>query len=118
MRRPGTRPPLGEFEQITLLALLRLEPDAYGASMQREIEARTGRPVLLSAVYTTLDRLERKGLVRSWIGEPTPERGGRRKKFYRLEPVGAEAVTSALRVVRLLALGIERRLAARAGAPR
>jgi DNA-binding PadR family transcriptional regulator len=118
MRRPGPRPPLGEFEQITLLALLRLEPDAYGASMQREIEARTGRPVLLSAVYTTLDRLERKGLVRSWIGEPTPERGGRRKKFYRLEPVGAEAVTSALRVVRLLTLGIERRLAARAGAPR
>jgi DNA-binding PadR family transcriptional regulator len=118
MRRPGTRPPLGEFEQITLLALLRLEPDAYGASMQREIEARTGRPVLLSAVYTTLDRLERKGLVRSWIGEPTPERGGRRKKFYRLEPVGAEAVASALRVVRLLTLGIERRLAARAGAPR
>src|SRR5688572_6992089 len=99
MMRPPNIPPLGEFEQLTLLALLRLEPEAYGVSMHREIEARTGRPVLLSAVYTTLDRLERKGLVASWVGEPTPERGGRRKKYYRLEPVGAEALTSALRMV-------------------
>jgi DNA-binding PadR family transcriptional regulator len=111
-------PQLGEFEQITLLALLRLEPDAYGASIQREIEMRTGRSVLLSSVYTTLDRLERKGLLSSWIGEPTPERGGRRKKHYRLEPVGAEALSSALRVVRQLSSGIERRLASRAGGPR
>jgi DNA-binding PadR family transcriptional regulator len=118
MKQADRLPQLGEFEQITLLALLRLEPDAYGASIQREIEIRTGRPVLLSAVYTTLDRLERKGLVRSWIGEPTPARGGRRKKFYRLEPVGAEAVTSALRVVKLLTAGIERRLASRAGGSR
>jgi PadR family transcriptional regulator PadR len=118
MSQSARRPALGEFEQITLLALLRLEPDAYGASIQREIETRTGRPVLLSAIYTTLDRLERKGMVRSWVGEPTPERGGRRKKFYRLEPIGAEAVTSALRVVSRLAAGIERRLASRAGASR
>jgi PadR family transcriptional regulator, regulatory protein PadR len=111
-------PSLGEFEQITLLALLRLEPDAYGASIQREIEARTSRTVLLSAVYTTLDRLERKGLVRSRVGEPTPERGGRRKKFYRLEPLGADAVASALRTVRQLAAGVERRLAARVGESR
>jgi PadR family transcriptional regulator, regulatory protein PadR len=110
--------PLGEFEQITLLALLRLEPDAYGASIQREIETRSGRTVLLGSVYTTLDRLERKGLVRSWIGDPTPERGGRRKKFYRLEPAGAEAVASALRVVRRLADGVERRLASRIGESR
>ncbi len=116
-----TRPkivPLGEFEQITLLGVLRLEPDAYGASIQREIELRGGRPVLLSAVYTTLDRLEHKGLVSSWIGEPTPERGGRCKKYYRLEPVGAEALTAALRVVRRLSSGIERRLASRVGASR
>jgi PadR family transcriptional regulator PadR len=118
MMRPPNIPPLGEFEQLTLLALLRLEPEAYGVSMHREIEARTGRPVLLSAVYTTLDRLERKGLVASWVGEPTPERGGRRKKYYRLEPVGAEALTSALRMVRQLAAGMERRLASRAGASR
>jgi DNA-binding PadR family transcriptional regulator len=109
---------LGEFEQVTLLALLRLEPDAYGASIQREIEARSGRAVLLGSVYTTLDRLERKGLVTSWIGEPTAERGGRRKKLYRLEPAGADALASALRVVRRLAAGLERRLASRIGESR
>ena len=118
MVRRSKVPVLGEFEQVTLLALLRLEPEAYGASVQREIETRTDRPVLLSSVYTTLDRLERKGLVTSWIGAPTPERGGRRKKYYRLEPVGAEALTSALRMVKQLASGIERRLASRAGASR
>jgi DNA-binding PadR family transcriptional regulator len=118
MAQRPTVPPLGEFEQVTLLAVLRLEPEAYGASMQREIETRTSRPVLLSALYTTLDRLERKGLVTSSIGEPTPQRGGRRKKYYRLEPVGAEALTSALRTVRQLASGIEQRLASRAGALR
>ena len=92
MARTPVTNPLGEFEQMTLLALLRLEPDAYGASIRREIEERAGRAVLLGAVYTTLDRMERKGLVSSWVGDPTPERGGRRKKFYRLEPAGAEAL--------------------------
>lgn len=113
MKQSSRIVPLGEFEQIILLALLRLEPDAYGASIQREIETRSGRDVLLGAVYTTLDRLERKGLVISWMGEPTAERGGRRKKLYRLQPAGAEALASALRVVRQLATGVERRLAAR-----
>jgi len=113
---PGHRPSppsLGEFEQVILLALLRLEPRAYGASIQREIERRTGRQVLLSSIYITLDRLERKELIESWIGEPTPERGGRRKKLYRLLPVGAEAVAAALNTVQQLADGVERRLAAR-----
>jgi DNA-binding PadR family transcriptional regulator len=105
--------PLGEFEHVILLALLRLEPKAYGASIQREIEFRTGRHVLLSSIYITLDRLERKGLIESSIGDPTPERGGRRKKLYRLLPVGAEAVTAALKTVQQLADGVERRLAAR-----
>jgi PadR family transcriptional regulator PadR len=105
-------------EQLILLALLRLEPDAYGASMRREIESRTGRPVLLGALYTTLDRLERKGLVSHWIGEPTPERGGRRKKLYRLTPAGAESLTMSLRAVRQLAAGLDRRLAARLGSLR
>jgi PadR family transcriptional regulator PadR len=118
MARPQTVGPLGEFETITLLSLLRLEPDAYGASIQREIETRTGRRVLLGAVYTTLERLERKGLVTSWVGEPTAERGGRRKKLYRLQPAGAEAVAAALRVVRRLAVGVERRLASRIGESR
>ena len=110
--------PIGEFEQLTLLALLRLEPEAYGASIRREIETRTDRPVLPGALYTTLDRLERKGLVSHWIGDPTPERGGRRKKLYRLTPAGAAALDASLRAVRQLAAGLDRRLAARLGSQR
>ena len=105
--------PLGEFEQVLLLALLRLEPRAYGASIQREIESVTGRTVLLSSIYITLERLERKGFIAHRIGEPTAERGGRRKKLYRLLPVGAEAVAASLKAVQQLADGVERRLAAR-----
>jgi PadR family transcriptional regulator, regulatory protein PadR len=118
MARTPVTSPLGEFEQITLLALLRLEPDAYGAAIRREIETRAGRAVLLGAVYTTLDRMERKGLVSSWIGDPTPERGGRRKKFYRLEPAGAAALDASLRAVRQLVAGVERRLSSRLGGAR
>jgi PadR family transcriptional regulator PadR len=118
MTPPQPTPPIGEFEQLTLLALLRLEPDAYGAAIRREIESRGGRVVQLGALYTTLDRLERKGLVEHWMGDPTPERGGRRKKLYRLTPVGAEALTSSLRAVRQLAAGLDRRLATRLGDPR
>jgi PadR family transcriptional regulator, regulatory protein PadR len=118
MARTPVTTPLGEFEQITLLALLRLEPDAYGVAIRREIEARTDRTVLLGAVYTTLDRMERKGLVTSWIGDPTPERGGRRKKFYRLEPQGAAALETSLRAVRQLVAGVERRLTSRLGGSR
>src|SRR5205085_1344090 len=74
-----TMPPsLGEFEQLVLLSLVRLGPDAYGAAVRREIEARAGRELSISAVYTTLERLEQKGYVRSWVGEPTTPRGGPR----------------------------------------
>ena len=69
-------PILGEFEQLLLIALVRLGPDAYGATIRREIESRTARRLSISAVYTTLERLEQKGLVRSWIGDPTPQRAG------------------------------------------
>ncbi len=69
-------PVLGEFEQLVLLALVRLGADAYGATVSIEIEQQTGRPVSISAVHTTLDRLEEKGFVRSRLGEPTPQRGG------------------------------------------
>ncbi len=81
---------LGEFEQAILFALLELEgEEAYGVSIRESIEARTGRTLSSGAVYTALDRLREQGLVSSWIGEPTPERGGRRKRLYRLEPEGA-----------------------------
>jgi len=88
---------LGEFEQLVMLALLRLGPDAYGAAIRREIEARTGRDLAISAVYVTLDRLEVKGLVRSRIGEPTPQRGGRRRKHFALLPSGRRAIAQACR---------------------
>jgi DNA-binding PadR family transcriptional regulator len=101
---------LGEFEQLILLALLRLGPDAYGAAVRREIEEHAGREVSISAVYTTLDRLERKGLVRSRIGAPTPERGGRRRRHFELLPVGARSLRDAYRALTGMTAGIERRL--------
>lgn len=83
---------LGEFEQIVLLALHRLGDDAYGMTVRRHIEERTGREVTIGAVYATLDRLERKGFVGTTMADPTPERGGRAKRFYRLEAAGVDAL--------------------------
>jgi PadR family transcriptional regulator PadR len=105
-------PTLGEFEQLVLLAIVRLGPDAYGATIRREIERRTDRRLSISGVYTTLDRLERKGCVRSWIGDPTPERGGRRRKYFALQPVGARALRSAYDGFSGMVAGLERRLKA------
>jgi DNA-binding PadR family transcriptional regulator len=102
--------PLGEFEQIVLLALVRLGSDAYGATVRREIEARAGREVSISAVYTTLERLEQKGQVRSRIGEPTPERGGRRRRHFELLPLGARSLRDAYNALTGMTAGIERRL--------
>ena len=104
--------PLGEFEQIVLMAVLRLEDDAYGATIRREIEARTDRRLSISAVYTTLERLEEKGCVRSWIGDPTSERGGRRRKHFKLLPPGARALRAAYTAYTDMAAGLERRLKA------
>jgi PadR family transcriptional regulator PadR len=101
---------IGEFEQLVLLALVRLGPEAYGATVRREIEARAGRQLSISAVYTTLERLEQKGLVRSRIGEPTPQRGGRRRKHVELLPLGARALKEAYDGFIGMTAGIERRL--------
>jgi|SRR5580704_11623431 PadR family transcriptional regulator PadR len=79
---------LGGFEHVVILALMRLREDAYGVTVRQEIEARTGREVSIGAVYATLDRLERKGYVKSHLGEPTAERGGRSKRFFRVTPQG------------------------------
>jgi len=98
---------LGEFEQLVLLTLLRLGPDAYGATVQAEIENRGGRAVSVSAVYTTLDRLESKGLVRSRIGDPTPQRGGKRKKHYEIRPAGTEALRESYELLKRMTKGIE-----------
>lgn len=77
---------LGEFEQLVLLACLRLGPEAYTVSVAEEIEERTGRETAHAAVYVVLRRLEEKGLVDSTLGDSTPERGGRPKRFFRVLP--------------------------------
>ena len=106
-----TPPPvLGEFEQLVLMAIVRLDEEAYGATIRRDIETRTERRLSISAVYTTLDRLQQKGLVRSWIGEPTAERGGRRRKYFAMEPAGARALKAAYRAYTGMAAGLDRRL--------
>jgi PadR family transcriptional regulator PadR len=84
---------LGRFEEIVLLALVRLR-ETYGVPIRREIAERTGRDVSFGAVYTTLERLERKGYVSSRVGEPTPERGGRAKRYFRIEARGIGALNS------------------------
>jgi DNA-binding PadR family transcriptional regulator len=104
------RHPLGEFEQMVLLALVRLGPEAYGATVRREIELRARREVSISAVYTTLERLEQKGLVHSRIGEPTRERGGRRRRHFELLPLGARSLREACDALAGMTSGIERRL--------
>jgi PadR family transcriptional regulator PadR len=90
---------LGRFEELVLLALVRLRENAYGVTIRREIADRTGRDVSFGAVYTTLDRLERKGYVLSRMGDPTPERGGRAKKYFRLEAPGIRALNESRETV-------------------
>jgi PadR family transcriptional regulator, regulatory protein PadR len=105
-------PTLGDFEQLVLLGVARLEPQesAYGAAIRQEIHARSGRDVSISAVYTTLDRLEHKGFLKSWVGEPTPQRGGRRRKFYALRPAGLAALRQVYRAFIAMADGLQSRL--------
>lgn len=80
---------LGELEQLLLMALAHLGDEAYGTRVAAIIEERTSRVLSPGAIYTALDRLERRGLVTSRWGDPTPERGGKRKRHYRLRPAGA-----------------------------
>lgn len=87
---------LGEFEQLVLLAVLRLGDGAYAVPVRDEILARTGREVARGAVYVTLDRLERKGLLQSHLGPPTAERGGKAKRLYVLAEPGRQALQQAL----------------------
>ena len=85
-------PYLGEFEQIVLLAVVRLAEDAYGVPIRREIEKRAGRKVTVGSLYSTLDRLEAKGYLSSWFADPTAERGGRSRRYFRVERPGIEAL--------------------------
>jgi PadR family transcriptional regulator PadR len=98
---------LGEFEQLVLLALLRLGNGAFGAAIHREIVTRTGRRLPASAVYVTLDRLEAKKMVCSYIGNPTPQRGGRRRKHYLLDTAGQRALVRAYRTFGAMIAGLQ-----------
>jgi DNA-binding PadR family transcriptional regulator len=86
---------LGEFEHLVLLAVLRLADDAYGVPIQRELEERAGRRVTVGALYATLDRLEAKRLLESWFADPTPQRGGRSKRYFRVTAAGEAALIEA-----------------------
>lgn len=101
---------LGEFEHLVLLAVMRLGDEAYGATIRREIETRVRRELSISATYVTLERLEGKGLVRSWVGEPTALRGGRRRKHVGLTARGRKELAASHRAFRVMADGLEDRL--------
>ena len=89
---------VGAFEELVLLAVLGLDGSGYGVSIRAELEAETGETISLGAVYATLDRLERKGLVRSTVGPATPERGGRRKRVFRVSATGTAALRAMQRI--------------------
>jgi DNA-binding PadR family transcriptional regulator len=97
---------LGELEQVVLLAALRVGEDAYGVPIAHEIAQRTGREPTLATVHKTLARLEDKGYVTSRMGEPTPVRGGRRRRHYAVTSAGRQAVRESLAALRRLAKGL------------
>jgi DNA-binding PadR family transcriptional regulator len=98
---------LGEFEHIVLLSLLRLNERAYGVTVRQDIASRIRRDVSVGAIYTTLDRLEVKGYVRSRLGEPTTERGGRAKRFFRVTATGIRALNATHEALRKMSFGLE-----------
>ncbi|MEP6836395.1 MAG: helix-turn-helix transcriptional regulator [Gemmatimonas sp.] len=98
---------LGELEQLVMFALLRLGDDAYGVTVHQEILERTGRTMSFATIYTTLSRLENKGLVDSFVGDPTPERGGRAKKHFALTSGGKQALQQSVRALRSMARGLD-----------
>ena len=97
---------LGSLEHIILLALARLDGSAHGMIVRREIEERIGRNVSIGAVYATLERLEAKGYVSSFTGEPTPERGGRAKRLFRVEAAGKRALQVSEQTIRSMTAGL------------
>ena len=101
---------LGEFEQLLLLAVVHLDEDAYGTRIRETIARRTGRTVSPGAIYTALDRLERRKLVTSSLGDPTPERGGKRKRYYRLQPAGVALLRRSQDALGRMARGLKPKL--------
>lgn len=99
----------GEFEQLILLAILRLGDDAYGVTIRAELVDRAGRAVAPGALYTALERLETKGLITSRMSDPTPQRGGRAKRYVTVTAAGMKALTRSLRAYERLLDGLNLR---------
>jgi len=97
---------LGPVELMALLAVMRLDEEAYGVTIAREISEATGKDVLLGSIYLTLERLEKKGLLTSWLGEPTAERGGRAKRYFRVTARGVREARSTQRAFARLTRGV------------
>src|SRR4051812_40509094 len=100
-------PPIGEFEALILMAILRLGDRAYGSTIRDELEARTSRRIARGAVYVTLDRLDAKGLVASRVADRPPEQGGRPLRLYRVSATGLKAASAAVSDVASMRVGIE-----------
>lgn len=98
---------LGDLEQLILLAILRLGDDAYGVTIRTELSRRAGRAITPGALYTSLERLEGKGLVISRMGDPTPRRGGRAKRYVKVSSAGLSALRRALRAHERMLDGLE-----------
>lgn len=98
---------LGEFEQLILLAILRLQNNAYGVTIRAEIASCTGREATPGALYTTLDRMEEKGIVRSWLGDATPQRGGRARRYFAMTKSGRAALVKAQMAYQSLLHGLD-----------
>jgi PadR family transcriptional regulator, regulatory protein PadR len=97
---------IGEFEYLILTSAIRLGDNAYGASIRSEIEKATGRSCSMGALYTTLDRLEAKGLVRTWMGQPTPQRGGRSKRRVGITAAGIKAGSDFYKAIARVTQGV------------
>ena len=98
---------LGEFEQMVLMAVLHLGDEAYAVMIREEIEERTGRIVSRGAIYVTLDRLEKKGYLESWLADPTPERGGRAKRYHKVSAAGATVLKRSRTALEKMWQGLE-----------
>jgi PadR family transcriptional regulator, regulatory protein PadR len=103
----SSRDSLGEFEHIVVLAILRLKERAYGVTVRQEIQLRTNREVSIGAVYATLDRLEIKGYVHSHCGDPTPERGGRSKRFFHVTAKGLGVLNLTQQALQRMSEGLD-----------
>lgn len=104
---------LGEFEQLLLLALAQLGPDASGVDVRELIEARTGRTISPGAIYTAFQRLERRGFVSAALGDPLPQRGGKRRRLYRLRPAGSRSLEAMQSAIAQMARGLRAKASTR-----